>query len=152
MEEYKALEDFQLVATTLQSAIHLTLKPKMKMWMTKKKNVQVTTKRVEYDAPPKFIERINFSFKIDESIIAHDEAQAMYDRMRDITKRYRLEAMSAYLESTRRELELLESEIERITEEFSGENTNDDPSSQASVSAFKHYYYLRKQRMRLEIE
>ena len=152
LEEYKALEDFQLVATPLQSAIHLTLKPKMKLWMTKRKNVQIATKRVEYDAPPKFIENINFSYKIDESIIAPDEAQAMYDRMRDMTKRFRLEAMTTYLESSNRELELLESEIERITEEFPVENATDNPSSQASVSSFKHYHKLRKQRMLLEVE
>ena len=151
-EEYKSLEDFQLLASPLQAAIHLTLKPKMKLWMTKKKNVQIATKRVQYDMPPKFIENINFSFKIDESILASDEAQTMYDRMRDMTKRFRLEAMTAYLESSNRELELLEAEIGRITEEFPSENTTDNPTSQASVSAFKHYHELRKRRMILEIE
>ncbi len=38
MDEFKALEDFQQVATPLQWNIHLTLKPKLKTWSTKNKN------------------------------------------------------------------------------------------------------------------
>jgi len=152
MEEFKALEDFQLVATPLQSTIHLTLKPKMKLYLTKKKNVQIATKRVEYDAPPKFIENINFSFKVDESIVATDEAQVIYDRMKDITKRFRTEAMTTYIESSKRELEILEAGIDRIVEGFPTENNDDNPSSQASIAAFKHYHELQKQRINLEVE
>jgi len=38
MEEYKALEDFEQIATPAQRNIHLILKPKMKLWSTKNKN------------------------------------------------------------------------------------------------------------------
>ena len=51
-DEFKALQDFELVATPLQWNVHLTLKPKMKQWSTKNKNLQIALKRVEYDLPP----------------------------------------------------------------------------------------------------
>ena len=60
MEEFKSLEDFEQIATPLQWNIHLTLKPKMKTWSTKNKNYQTALKRVEYDLPPKFIEKSRF--------------------------------------------------------------------------------------------
>ncbi|CAF5085252.1 unnamed protein product, partial [Rotaria sp. Silwood1] len=38
------------------------------------KYIQHSTKRVEYDLPPKFISNVNLTFKIDESIISKEEA------------------------------------------------------------------------------
>ena len=55
MEEFKALEDFEQIATPLQWNIHLTLKPRMKLWSTKNKNYHLATKRIEYNLPPNFI-------------------------------------------------------------------------------------------------
>ncbi len=66
MTEYKALQDFERIATPIQWNIHSMLKPKMKLWNTK--NYQIATKRVEYDLPPNFISKINLTFKIDETI------------------------------------------------------------------------------------
>ena len=56
-DEFKALEDFEQIATPGQWNIHLILKPKMKTWSTKNKNCLTATKHVEYDLPPKFIEK-----------------------------------------------------------------------------------------------
>ncbi|CAF1350021.1 unnamed protein product [Rotaria sordida] len=43
--------------------------------------------------PPKIIDKVDFSFKIDESIISQDEAEAMYNQMRQITKDFRTQTM-----------------------------------------------------------
>ncbi|CAF1687840.1 unnamed protein product, partial [Adineta ricciae] len=107
MEEFKALEDFQQIASPLQWNIHSMLKPKMKLWLTKSKNLQIATKRVEYDLPPKFIGNTQLAFKIDESIISQEEAQNLYDQMRQVTKDYRLCAMTLYVQTCTREYELL---------------------------------------------
>ncbi|CAF4678970.1 unnamed protein product, partial [Rotaria socialis] len=107
MEEYKALEHFEQIASPTQWNAHLFLKPKMKQWSTKNKNYLAATKRVEYDLPPKFISNIDFTFKIDESIFNKDEAQTLYNQMRQLTKDYRTQAMSLYLQSTTREQEIL---------------------------------------------
>ncbi|CAF1429923.1 unnamed protein product, partial [Rotaria sordida] len=76
MGEFKALEDFEQIATPVQWNTHFLLKPKMKLWLRKNKNYQILSKRVESDMPPKTIDKVDFSFKIDESIISQDEAQA----------------------------------------------------------------------------
>ncbi|CAF4115744.1 unnamed protein product [Rotaria sordida] len=111
MEEYKALEDFEQIATPAQWNTHFLLKPKMKLWSTKNKNDQTLSKRVELDMPPKIIDKVDFSFKIDESIISQDEAQAMYNQMRQITKDFRIQAMKLYVQSAARENEILSNEI-----------------------------------------
>ncbi|CAF3911202.1 unnamed protein product [Rotaria sp. Silwood1] len=107
MEEFKALEDFEQVTTPSQWTIHLMLKSKVKVYSTKNKNYRIATKRVEYDLLPKFIDKIDFSFKIDESVVGKDEAQAMYDQMRKTTKDFRTQAMKLYVQSLAREHELL---------------------------------------------
>ncbi|CAF4380331.1 unnamed protein product, partial [Rotaria magnacalcarata] len=81
MAEFKALEDFEQIATPSQWNIHVLLKPKMKAWSTKNKNYRTVLKRIEYDLPPKFISNIEFKFKIDESILSPDESQALYNQM-----------------------------------------------------------------------
>ncbi|CAF4277650.1 unnamed protein product, partial [Rotaria sordida] len=88
-DEFKALEEFEQIATPSQWNIHLALKPRIKLWSTKNKNYLAALKRVEYDMPPKFIVKVDLSFKIDESIINQDEAQATYNQMRQITKEFR---------------------------------------------------------------
>ncbi|CAF3868665.1 unnamed protein product, partial [Rotaria sordida] len=122
MEEYKALEDFEQIATPAQWNTHFLLKPKMKLWSTKNKNDQTLSKRVELDMPPKIIDKVDFSFKIDESIISQDEAQAMYNQMRQITKDFRIQAMKLYVQSAARENEILSNEIKGIIERFPNEN------------------------------
>jgi hypothetical protein len=151
LEEFKALEDFEQIATPLQWNIHLTLKPKMRQWSTKNKNYRTATKRVEYDLPPKFIEKTDLSFKVDESMIGKEEAQALYDQMRQITKEYRTQSMTLYLQSTTREHELLSNEIKRIIEGFPKDTWN-DVDCEAGYAAFKHYNQLREKRMNLEAE
>ncbi|CAF1440945.1 unnamed protein product [Rotaria magnacalcarata] len=116
MEEYKALQVFEQLATPLQWSTHLIFKSKMKLYGTKSKNYLAATKRVEYDLPPKFISNIDYTFKIDEFIFSKDEAQALYNQMRHITKEYRIQAMSLYVQSTNREREIFTDEIKHIIE------------------------------------
>ncbi|CAF3714385.1 unnamed protein product, partial [Rotaria sordida] len=111
MEEYKALEDFEQIAILAQWNTHFLLKPKVKLWLTKNKNYQILSKRVELDMPPKIIDKVDFSFKIDESIISQDEVQAMYNQMRQITKDFRIQTMKLYVQSAARENEILSNEI-----------------------------------------
>ena len=151
MEEFKALQDFEQVATPLQWNIHLTLKPKMKTWSTKNKNYRLSTKRVEYDLPPKFISKTDLSFKLDESILGQEEAQVIYNQMRQLTKEFRTQAMTLYLQSTTREYELLSNQINQIIKGFPQEN-DDGFDAEAGSAAFKHYYDLREKRYNLEVE
>ncbi|CAF5013744.1 unnamed protein product, partial [Rotaria sp. Silwood1] len=142
LDEFKALEEFEQIATPAQWNIHLTIKPKIKLWSTKNKNYLTATKRVEYDIPPKFIEKVDFSFKIDESIINQEEAQATYNQMRQITKDFRIQAMTLYVQSVTRENELLSNEIKRIIEGFPQDN-DDGFDAEPGYAAFKHYHNLR---------
>ncbi|CAF4467410.1 unnamed protein product, partial [Rotaria magnacalcarata] len=137
MAEFKALEDFEQIATPSPWNIHLMLKPKVKLCSTKNKNKSIATKRVEYDLPPKFISKIDLTFKIDESIVNKDEIQATYDQMRQITKDFRTQAMKLYVQSLEREYELLSNEIKRIIEGFPSEN-DDGFDAEAGCAAFKH--------------
>jgi len=98
-EEYQALEDFQQIATPAQWNVHLLMKPKMKTWSIKNKNYKTAVKRVEYNLPPKFINTLDFSYHIDESVINRQECQALYNKMRQLTSRYKTEAMTLYTES-----------------------------------------------------
>ena len=152
LDEFKALQDFELVATPLQWNVHLTLKPKMKQWSTKNKNLQIALKRVEYDLPPSFIGKTDFNFKIDESVIGQDEAQELYNQMRQVTKEYRTRAMTVYIQALTREQELLTNEIKQMIEGFPKENDTDRAESQASMCAFKQYQELREKRIALETE
>ncbi|CAF4296920.1 unnamed protein product, partial [Rotaria sordida] len=131
--------------------IHLALKPRIKLWSTKNKNYLAALKRVEYDTPPKFIEKVDLSFKIDESIINQDEAQATYNQMRQITKEFRTQAMTLYVQSLGRENELLSNEIKRIIEGFPQEN-DEGFDAEPGHAAFKHYHNLREKRLNLEAE
>ncbi|CAF4307148.1 unnamed protein product, partial [Rotaria sordida] len=151
LDEFKALEEFEQIATPSQWNIHLALKPRIKLWSTKNKNYLAALKRVEYDIPPKFIEKVDLSFKIDESIINQDEAQATYNQMRQITKEFRTQAITLYVQSLGRENELLSNEIKRIIEGFPQEN-DEGFDAEPGYAAFKHYHNLREKRLNLEAE
>ncbi|CAF4181423.1 unnamed protein product, partial [Rotaria sordida] len=101
--------------------------------------------------PPKIIDKVDFSFKIDESIISQDEAQAMYNQMRQITKDFRTQAMTLCVQSTARENEILSDEIKGIIERFPQEN-DDGFDAEPGYAAFQQYYELREKRMKLEVE
>ncbi|CAF1255288.1 unnamed protein product [Rotaria sordida] len=123
----------------------------MKLWLAKNKNYQILSKRVELDMPPKIIDKVDLSFKIDELIISQDEAQAMYNQMRQITKDFRTQAMKLYVQSAARENEILSNEIKCIVETFPQEN-DDGFDAEPGFAAFKQYHELREKRMKLEIE
>ncbi|CAF5149860.1 unnamed protein product, partial [Rotaria sp. Silwood1] len=150
-DEFKALEEFEQIATPSQWNIHLALKPKVKLWSTKNKNYLAVLKRVEYDMPPKFIEKVDLSFKIDESIINQDEVQATYNQMRQITKEFRTQAMTLYVQSLGRENELLSNEIKRVVEGFPQEN-DEGFDAEPGHAAFKQFHDLREKRLNLEAE
>jgi hypothetical protein len=128
------------------------LKPKMKLWSTKNKNYQIAMKRVEYDLPPKFISKIDFTFKLDESILNREEAQILYNQMRQLTKDYRAQTMSLYLQSITREKEILSNDIKQIIEGFPKENDDEELDADPGYLAFKYYDELREKRLNLEAE
>ena len=123
----------------------------MKLYSTKNKNYQIAMKRVEYDIAPKFISTTDLTFKLDESILSTEETQGLYNQMRRITKEYRTQAMSLYLQSITREREILTNEIDCIIEGFPKEN-NDEFNAESCFIAFKHYHDLREKRFDLEAE
>ena len=151
MEESKALEDFEQIATPLQWNIHLTMKSKMKAWSTKNKNYRTAVKRVEYDLPPKFISKVDFTFKLDESILSQEEAQGLYNQMRQLTKEFRTQAMTLYVQTCTREHELLTNQITQIMNGFPQEN-DDGFDCEPGFAAFKHYNELREKRFNLEAD
>lgn len=151
MGEYKALEDFQLIATPAQWNLHLLLKPKMKLWNTKNKNYLVAQKRVEYELPPKFISKFDFNFKTDNSITSPDEAQTMNDEIRKINKDFRLRTMTLYKETLAREHELLLNEINQIIKGFP-EQDSSSQDQESCVAAFMHYHELKLKRMNFEAQ
>ncbi|CAF5139634.1 unnamed protein product [Rotaria sp. Silwood1] len=125
----------------------------MKQWSTKNTNYLTATKRVEYDLPPKFISNANITFKIDESIISKEEAQIVYDQLRQLTQEYRIQAMSLYLQAITREKEILKNEIEFVVKGFSQENDEGfDIEPDAGYTAYKHYNDLCEKRFNLEAE
>ena len=85
--------------------------------------------------------RQKITFKIDESIIGQEEAQCFYNQMRQITKDYRTQAMTLYVQSCTRESELLSGEIKRIIDVFPQES-DDGFDAKAGHAAFKHYHGL----------
>jgi hypothetical protein len=151
MEKFKALEDFQQIASPLQWNIHSMLKPKMKIWNTKNKNYRIAAKCVEEYLPPNFISKIDLSFKIDETIVDADEAQGLYNQMRHLAKNLRTQGMSLYLQWITREGEILTDEIERIIDGFPND-VNQEVDSEPGFAAFKNYHELRRNRFNLEAE
>jgi len=149
-EEYKALEDFEQVASPAQWNIHLVMKPKVKTWSTKNKNYKTALKRVEYNLPPKFINAFDFSYHIDESIMNGQEYQMLYDKMRQLSNQYKTEAMTLYVESLARELEIVTHEIDQIIKGFP--STDDNRIDDHALAAFMVYHNVRLRRFNLEVE
>ena len=161
MDEYKALQSFLSEASPQQVNSHLLLKSKMKSWNTKNKNYQIALKRSEYNLPPKFINNVELNFKIDESIMNHDEVQRTYDKMRKITDTFRVDAMTLYVENAAREFESVNDEVSQIIKGFPGnEDINavsdryvdqDMDENSSSFTAFKYYHELRLKRLNIEV-
>ena len=143
LDEYKAFRDFEHIATPSQCEIHVLLKPRMKTWLQKKKNYETMLKHVEYDLPPRFISNINFNFKVDESMISPEEVQGTYNQMSKITKDFRIQAMTLYIQSLGREYQLLTDEIKRMVDCFPQDNGNGF-DTEPGYAVFKHHHELRE--------
>ena len=150
LNEYKALQEFENVASPIQWSTHLILKPKMKLWSIKNKNYQQANKRVNYDLPPKFIEITDLNFKIDETILSNQESQRYYDQMRELTKDYRTRAMTLFVQTVTRERELLTKDIKDIIENFPVTNETEENDVDVGRAAFRNYNELREKRFNLE--
>ncbi|CAF4858579.1 unnamed protein product [Rotaria socialis] len=74
--------------------------------------------------------------------------------MRHITKEYRVQAMSLYVQSTNRECEILTDEIKHIIEGFprNTEENDEQVDAESGYTEFKHYNELREKRLNLEAE
>ena len=151
LNEYKAFEDFEHIATPSQWEIHVLLKPKTEKWLQKNKNYETMLKHVEYDLAPKFISNINFNFKVDKLLISPEEAQGTYNQMLKLTKDFRMQVMTLYIQSLGRDYESLTDEIKRMVNCFPQDN-DDGFDAEPGYAAFKHYHEFREKRMKLEIE
>ena len=58
------------------------------------------------------------NFKVDESMISPEEVQGAYTQMSKITKDFRTQAMTLYIQSLGREYQLLTDEIKRMVDCF----------------------------------
>ncbi|CAF1691033.1 unnamed protein product, partial [Adineta ricciae] len=128
---------------------------KVKLWSIKNKNYQILSKRVKFDLLPKFIDKIDnidSSLKVDESIIKQDEAQEMYNQMRQITKDFRTQTMTLHIQSAAREYEVILHQVNSIIEKFPQKNDDDESDAEIGYAAFKQYHELREKRLNLEIE
>jgi hypothetical protein len=148
LDEFKALEDFRQSADPLHRSIHLILEPKIKTWSNKNKNYRLAQERVICNLPPKFISNINFTFRIDESIISPEDAKATYNQMREMTNKFRTDAMELYVATIGRETELLKNEIDELLKSFP--KTNDEEN--ISYDAFARYHELRGKRLDLKLK
>ena len=148
LAEYKALKDFESLASPSQWNTHMILKPRIATLLTKSKNYRVATKRVEYDLPPKLISKINFSFQIDDSLLGEEDSNAIYTDMRTLTKEFRTQAMTLYLRTVRREFEIVDEQVKTMIKGMPKEMNNED----MAYTAFELYHGLREQRLNLEIE
>ena len=81
-----------------------------------------------------------------------DEGQPSYDRMRQITRDFRLRAMTLHVQSATREHELLEAEIKQIIEGFPKVNGDDGMDGEADFATLKQYHEPREKRLNLETE
>ncbi|CAF4547627.1 unnamed protein product, partial [Rotaria socialis] len=148
LDEFKALEDFQLASTPNHRIIHFVLKSKVKLWSTKNKNRTTILKRIELDLPPKWISKCDYNLKIDASMVSPQEVQEFYNRMKDLKRKNRIEAMTIYQDIATREYELINNEINDIIINLSKQTDEDEASSAALI----HYHKLREKRLNLEAE
>ncbi|CAF4004594.1 unnamed protein product [Rotaria sordida] len=170
MEEYKALEEFEKISTAPHKIIHLVLKPKIKIWSIKSKNFHMAQKRLDSNLLPKFITKIDLSFKIDESILKQDDIQTIYNDMHQIKNEFYRKSMELYSRVASTEFDMIKNEIETIIEEnrpdtlFITQNdddvnlndaqrlSQDNNKEDKSYAAFEHYHQLRIKRLNLEAE
>jgi secreted Zn-dependent insulinase-like peptidase len=71
--------------------------------------------------------------------------------MRQLTKQFRTQAMTLYVQSITREHEVLTNEINQIISGFSQENIH-GIDAETNFAAFKHYNELREKRLNLEAQ
>jgi hypothetical protein len=119
--------------------------------LTKHKNCRLAQKRVEYDLPPKVIPKINFSFRIDEKLLGDEDAQALYDDMRAMTKEIQTRSMAIYLKAARREHEIVKEQVNAIIEGMP-KIIDGDLDAIAGFAAFEEYQKLRQERQDFEIQ
>ncbi|CAF4408824.1 unnamed protein product [Rotaria socialis] len=79
---------------------------------------------------------------IDESIIKQDEAQEMYNQMRQITKDFRTQTMTLHIQSAAREYEVILHQVNSIIEKFPQKNDDDESDAEIGYAAFKQYHEL----------
>ncbi|CAF1470473.1 unnamed protein product, partial [Rotaria magnacalcarata] len=123
-EEFKALEDFKQIATT---------------------------KQVEYGLLPKFIEKIDPTWKIDESVVDRQDAQGTIAYVKGMVNNFRTQLMTTYIQSLAHEYELIFDEIKRMVEGMPKDN-DDGFDAEPGYAAFKQYHDRREKRFNLEIE
>ncbi|CAF1366802.1 unnamed protein product [Adineta steineri] len=180
-EEYQALQKFKAMAQKKPIwNFHLLLKSKLTNWDNKNINFHKIQKRMEYNLLPRFIDKHDFSFKIDTKVFEKDEIQSIYDGMREITNSFKKQSMEFYYQVSARELNNVRNEIDIIIEncrpkpssilnltvndaetdaQQDQESSDDDNNSnkeekedKQNFEAFEYYYKLSMKRHQLQAE
>ncbi|UJR29621.1 hypothetical protein I4U23_017169 [Adineta vaga] len=174
-EEYQALQAFKTIVEKKPIwNFHLLLKPKIKKWSDKLKNFHIAQKRIEYNLPPKFITKNDFSFKFDTTSFERDEIQPNYNEMRQLTDTFQKNSMKYYFEIVSREANNDKSQIDIIMENcrprltllnqhiISSDESNSSQTRQENddilnhdikcYEAFENYYKLIEKRITLQAE
>ncbi|CAF4153085.1 unnamed protein product, partial [Adineta steineri] len=172
-EEYEAYKNFKTMAEKKPIwNFHLLLKSKLTNWDNKNKNFHKIQKRVDYNLLPNFIEKHDFSFKIDTKVFEQNEIQTIYDGMREITNSFKKQAMEFYYRIAARELNNVRNEIDVIIEncrpkpssalnltvnddaqvDQDGDDDNSNKEDKQNFEAFELYYKLSMKRHQLQAE
>ncbi|CAF1488392.1 unnamed protein product [Adineta steineri] len=116
-EEYQALQNFKNMAEKKPIwNFHLLLQTKLTKWDNKNRNFHKIQKRMEYNLLPRFIEKHDFTFKIDTKVFEQDEIQSIYDGMRELTNSFKKQSMEFYYQVAARELNNVRNGIDIIIE------------------------------------
>ncbi|CAF1326714.1 unnamed protein product, partial [Adineta steineri] len=141
-EEYEAYKNFKNMAEKKPIwNFHLLLKSKLTNWDNKNKNFHNIQKRIDYNLFPKFIEKHDFSFKLDSKVFEQDEIQPIYDGMQNCRPK-----PSSALNLT----------VNDAQEDAQVDQENDDDNSKKedkqNFEAFQLYYKLSMKRHHLQAE
>ncbi|CAF0757551.1 unnamed protein product [Adineta steineri] len=93
---------------------HLLLQSKLTKWDNNNRNFHKIQKRMEYNLLPRFIEKQDFSFKIDTKVFEKDEIQSIYNEMRELTNSFKKQSMQFHYHIAARELNNVRNEIDII--------------------------------------
>lgn len=176
-DEYQALKAFEAIAKTKPIYnIHLSLlKPNLRRWATKVKEVRISEKRIQYNLLPKFIMKNDFTIKYDKKSFEQDRILAIDNGIQELTNVIRRDTMKFYFNTISEDMNNVKNEIDIILNNCQpknplldqqiiiNEDSNGQPLSQENndtifnedlkcFKAMENYYQLAQKRIELQAE